>query len=302
MPNAECTPNPNKSVGLHVASPKAIFFASIVAMVAIFGVDFADGAQVWSHVLYVFPVCAIAISCEGITWVAYGVLLSVVFQLLTFLAYASPPLSIVANSIIALVTNVMAVGITRVARSRFARIETLASTDVLTGLYNRRGFEWVAEKEITRQKRYGGVFSLVLLDLDRFKSLNDSKGHDAGDRALGRLADILRETLRQSDSIARIGGDEFVIVLPNTQETDCGELCRQLAATIASRMDAAGFAITASIGCVTFEQPAESVAAALQKVDDAMYAAKAKSRSLDRTRSTFRFSQKSTQEQSAAQP
>jgi diguanylate cyclase (GGDEF)-like protein len=259
---------------------KTIVLISIVAMVAIFAVDVADGPQIWSQVLYVFPLCAIALSCEGFTLVLFGLLLALVFQLLTFLAYQMSAPSVVANSIVALAADAMIVGLARVARLRFASIETAAITDLLTGLRNRRGFESVAEREITRQKRYGGVFSLVTLDLDRFKSLNDSKGHDVGDQALRLLGAILRKNIRQSDSIARLGGDEFAIVMPNTEEADCAALCRQLSEAIASQMGAAGFAITASIGYTTCETPPNSVATALQEADEAMYAAKGMSSGL----------------------
>lgn len=292
----------HNSVTPRVTPPGGLILgASILAMAAIFGIDLADGSSIWSHILYVFPLCAIAFSCERFTWVVFGFLLSAVFQLLTLLAYEISVLSIVANSVIAVAANVMTIWLARVARLRFAKIETLATTDFLTGLHNRLGFQSVAEKEIARQERYGGVLSLAVLDLDGFKALNDSKGHASGDLALRRLGDILRENLRQSDSIARLGGDEFVIVMPNTQETDCAALCQQLAATIAAQMDAAGFPITASIGHATFERPADSVEAALQKADDAMYAAKVKSPSSTRARHTFHFSQKASQEQSVVQ-
>src|SRR5579863_9514222 len=258
-----------------LAAPRAILAISILAMVAIFVVDLADGSQIWSQTLYVFPLCAIALSCPRLAWVLSGVLLALVFQVLTFVAYDISAAAVVANSIVALAADTLSVAAARVARWHVARIETAATTDVLTGLHNRRGFESVAEQEIARQKRYGGVFSLVVLDLDRFKSLNDSKGHRAGDRALCLLGSILRENLRESDSIARLGGDEFVVVMPNTHETDCAALCQQLSATIASQMEAADFEITASIGYTTCETPPDSVAAALHEADEAMYAAKA---------------------------
>ena len=255
--------------------PGAIFLTSILAMAAIFCVDLADGSEIWSQVFYLFPICAIAFSCERLTWVMVGVLLSVVLQLLTFLAYTISAPSVIANWLITLAASAMTVGLARVARSRFARIETLATTDDLTGLHNRRGLESLAEREIARQKRHGGAFSLAVVDLDRFKELNDSKGHEVGDRALRYLGNVLRESTRHSDSIARLGGDEFTILMPNTQETDCAALCQQLSAAIARQMKDAGFAITASIGYTTCNDAPDSVATAIQKADEAMYAAKA---------------------------
>jgi diguanylate cyclase (GGDEF)-like protein len=114
-----------------------------------------------------------------------------------------------------------------------------------------------------------------MLDLDRFKELNDSRGHNSGDRALSLLGDVLRTHTRRADALGRLGGDEFVILMPSTSETDCATMCEALSATIAERMAESGFAVTASIGHVTFKDPPESLALALRRADQAMYAAKA---------------------------
>jgi diguanylate cyclase (GGDEF)-like protein len=102
---------------------------------------------------------------------------------------------------------------------------------------------------------------------------------------------LLRHT-RRSDAIARLGGDEFVILMPNTGKTDCSTLCRDLSGTIAGRMAEAGFTITASIGCATFKEPPESLAAALRNADKAMFAAKVMRSRLDLTRGKLLFTTK----------
>jgi diguanylate cyclase (GGDEF)-like protein len=264
-----------------IISPKSLpsrlmFLASIFAMVSIFGLDLADGSKIWLHVLYVFPISAIAFCCERTPLVVIGVVTSNVLQLLTLIAYRMPGVPIAANLTIAFASGTMIAVLSRVARVNIARIEALTITDPLTGLHNRRGFGFALDREIARQKRYGGVFSVVVLDLDRFKELNDSQGHDAGDRALSLLAAVLRESTRQSDSIARLGGDEFAIVMPNTSEAECASVCRHLSTTIGSRMALADFAITASIGYATFERAPASASTALQRADLAMYAVKSK--------------------------
>src|SRR5207302_9862053 len=105
------------------------------------------------------------------------------------------------------VANQVAVAVNHAAL--FAQIQQQALTDALTGCYNRRSFEMQLDKDIQMAKRLNQPLSLIMLDLDRFKQLNDSVGHDAGDDALRQLADCFRQELRGVDSAARFGGDEF---------------------------------------------------------------------------------------------
>jgi diguanylate cyclase (GGDEF)-like protein len=253
---------------------RAIYLASILAMVSIFALDLSDGPKVWLHVLYVFPISTIAFHSERGSSIVIGVITAIAFQLLTLIAYDMSAFAILINLIVALASGALIAVLTRMARLNIARIEALAVTDSLTGVHNRRGLESVVDREIARQRRYGGVFSLVILDLDRFKQLNDFRGHDVGDLALRLIGDVLRDTTRRSDSIARLGGDEFAVVMPNTPKTECATLCRYLSTTIACRMARANFAITASIGSATFEQAPDSVSTALRIADGAMYAVK----------------------------
>jgi len=93
----------------------------------------------------------------------------------------------------------------------------MASTDTLTLLYNRRHFEQVIKREIDRRNRYKLALSVVMIDIDHFKSINDTYGHEAGDKALRRVASVITESARTADIIARFGGEEFVAVLPQTE-------------------------------------------------------------------------------------
>ncbi len=208
------------------------------------------------QVLLVF---ALAVSCE----------------IAGLLSFDLSPIAKAFEALLSLVALLFVLFLARTIRETYLQTLTLANQDVLTGLHNRRGFESIVAQELARQKRYGKAFSLAVIDLDGFKALNDSRGHLAGDSALKILAQALRENTRQTDRIARVGGDEFAILMPLTWHSDCNAACDNLSVKIARRMMEAGFAITASIGHTTFEQAPKSVSEAFQKADNAMYAAKA---------------------------
>lgn len=158
-------------------------------------------------------------------------------------------------------------------RRAVRQLRLLALTDVLTGLPNRQALLDSLARAIARQRRDGTPFSLLYLDLDGFKAVNDREGHAAGDRALALFAEVLRATLRTADAPARIGGDEFAAVIEGTAEAALPVAERLRAATEAA-MRARGWPITASIGVAAFPVPPEDPARALSAADAGMYAAK----------------------------
>jgi diguanylate cyclase (GGDEF)-like protein len=156
----------------------------------------------------------------------------------------------------------------------FAQIQQQALTDALTGLFNRRSFEINLEKEVMMSRRTHQPLSLIMLDLDRFKHLNDTAGHDAGDDALRRLADCFRTELRAVDSAARFGGDEFALILPQAYADGALIVAERLRARI-EQIDIPDVGnLTASIGIATFPLNANSRAELFRAADDALYMAK----------------------------
>src|SRR6266481_7597542 len=134
----------------------------------------------------------------------------------------------------------------------FAKIQQQALTDALTGCYNRRSFEMQLDKDLQMARRLHQPLSLLMLDLDRFKQLNDSVGHDAGDDALRRLAVCFRQELRGVDSAARLGGDEFVLILPQAYAEGALIVAERLRARVA-RTEIPGYGnLSASIGIAAF--------------------------------------------------
>ena len=233
-------------------SEGTILLGSAVSIAAIFVLDLVTGANIRLHVLYILPLALMARYCAGLRLVIAVLFVTITLQIIKFSVDAVAITSFITDVLVALAASLVVLVLGRTSRNSYLVAINQAVTDPLTNLSNRRAFMAEVESEIVRQKRYGGSFSLAVLDLDGFKSLNDSKGHTAGDRALKLAAEILLDCTRESDSVGRVGGDEFAVLLPNTQDVDCGFLFQKLCAAIEERMAAAGFSITASIGCRTF--------------------------------------------------
>ena len=162
-------------------------------------------------------------------------------------------------------------------RQSEARFKELARTDPLTGLANRRTFTEVAEAEFQRGKRYGANAALLMIDIDHFKSINDSYGHEAGDRALVAMAKTLKSLTRSLDLPARFGGEEFVCLLIATDQfgaTEMAERIRLAASQIVTSLPDGDFRFTVSIGCAVFEDGDANWSEALNRADAAMYMAK----------------------------
>jgi diguanylate cyclase (GGDEF)-like protein len=156
----------------------------------------------------------------------------------------------------------------------FAQIQQQALTDALTGCYNRRSFEMQLDKDLMMAKRLHQPLSLIILDLDRFKNLNDSAGHDAGDQALRQLADCFRQELRGVDTAARFGGDEFALILPQAYADGALVVAERVRARI-EQIKIPGFGkLTSSLGIATFPVDAGTRAELLRAADEALYRAK----------------------------
>ncbi len=159
-----------------------------------------------------------------------------------------------------------------------SRLQYLADHDALTGLWNRRRFVDELGREIALAAREGRPSSLLLLDIDNFKQINDSLGHLAGDDVLRSLTGLLRDRLRRSDVLGRLGGDEFAILLPDTDPTSAAGLAETLRAAVADDVhDAADQAVraTISIGLADAASAGATAAGVIAAADLALYAAKA---------------------------
>jgi len=185
----------------------------------------------------------------------------------TFTADDLRPLTIIARQAAIAISNA----------HRFEQTEKSAVTDPLTGLPNGRYFSMHLEQELSRARREKEPVSLLALDLDDFKSINDTYGHQQADRVLRELADVFRSQVRDYDTVARYAGDEFFIILPQTTHRQAQETAERVKAAVSSYAPTAlhdQVRISVSIGVVTFPGDAAEVDTLIAAADRAMYADK----------------------------
>jgi diguanylate cyclase (GGDEF)-like protein len=157
-------------------------------------------------------------------------------------------------------------------------LRKLAVTDPLTGVYNRRHFLEELQREMNRSNRCACPFSLIMLDVDHFKEVNDRFGHETGDRVLKELTEMIRKRIRASDLLARWGGEEFMILMVNTNLPPAARLAEDLLMQLQAGTFSGIGQVTASLG-VAAHRPGEGVDELLTRVDNLMYQAKNSGRS-----------------------
>jgi diguanylate cyclase (GGDEF)-like protein len=184
--------------------------------------------------------------------------------------------------------NVLSVAVQR--KQADDQIHLLATTDSLTGIANRREFNTLLENELNRAQRHAIPLSLVMFDLDQFKSVNDSFGHDVGDRVLQGVTRLVKQNLRSEDPLGRWGGEEFMILLPHTDLIAAEIAAEKLRQIIAEYRFPTVGALTASFGVASFE-PEDDSNSFLTRVDGALY--KAKHNGRNRVEAVARRDQKS---------
>jgi diguanylate cyclase (GGDEF)-like protein len=159
-------------------------------------------------------------------------------------------------------------------RRSMESIRQMAMTDSLTGVYNVRAFLDFTEREMERSRRYRRPISLIYLDLDNFKGINDTFGHQAGNTALGIVAGVLKASVRLTDIVARLGGDEFAVLLPETAEEAACAIAERAREGMVREMNTKGWPLTFSVGVATCRKELCTVDELIQIADDLMYRVK----------------------------
>ncbi len=160
-----------------------------------------------------------------------------------------------------------------------AELERLSVTDELTGLANRRGLAAELERELRRSRRHGHPCAILMLDVDRFKTFNDTWGHQAGDAVLIRLAATLRESVRDVDTVVRYGGEEFLVILPETPAAEAARVAERIRERterdrVAAEAGGAELGVTVSIGYAVFPEHADAPETLVEAADQALYRSK----------------------------
>lgn len=156
----------------------------------------------------------------------------------------------------------------------YSEVMQLAITDSITGLANHRYFKEVLAKELHRARRYNRQLSLLLMDIDYFKNINDFHGHQAGDCVLAELGKLLRTSIRKVDLAARYGGEEFCIILPETGQKQAMEIAERIRRKVEKKQFCGELELTVSIGVATFPQHALNLDQLIKAADAACYEAK----------------------------
>jgi diguanylate cyclase (GGDEF)-like protein len=163
----------------------------------------------------------------------------------------------------------------------YERTYRMAVTDGLTALYNKRFLFQTLQREISRARRHGHPLALVMADVDHFKQINDQHGHTAGDRVLKQLAVLIQEQLRSHDLVARFGGEEFAVVLPETELAGARRVAHKIREAVEAHPFTDGdrlFRVTISLGCALLHDIDRDPEDLIHRADDRLYKAKAAGR------------------------
>jgi diguanylate cyclase (GGDEF)-like protein len=265
-----------KSVRPTIPSRVALIFIGLGLLASVCLVDHSSGNSPALGVFYLVPIYFVAWFVDE----ASGILFSLITYYLMALGdsgfnFSSVSLNLGSLSYLSalaffIVTSIM---FSRL-NSAYKRERALSSHDYLTDVFNRREFFHLAEVERLRALRYGRALTIVFIDLDDFKSVNDRFGHAAGDVMLSTVARTVKSCIRATDIIARLGGDEFILLLEETDSDSARVIVNKLREGLADELAQSAYKVTASMGVMTFVIPPVNVDEMVSKADELMYAAK----------------------------
>lgn len=247
---------------------------AIVVLVGV--IDHITGPELFVSIFYLLPIFLVTWFTERWMGVTISIVSAITWLITDFTAghaYSYPAIPY-WNMIVRLGTFLIMTLILSALKKALEHEKELARTDPLTGVANGRYFITLAEMEINRARRYKHSFTVVYIDLDNFKTVNDHFGHSTGDALLRSVAHTIRNNIRATDIVGRLGGDEFAILLPETGPEPAEVITHKVQKVNLDVMQKNEWPVTFSIGVVTFLGPPSTVDEMLKISDGVMYAAK----------------------------
>jgi diguanylate cyclase (GGDEF)-like protein len=242
-------------------------------------VDHLAGPELFLSIFYFVPIFLVTWFTERRIGIMVSIASAIAWLLANYAFYALGqtslrPAIVCWNMGIRLITFLLTSLILSMLKGALNHEKELARLDPLTGIANRRYFFELIEAEINRACRYNHSFTIVHIDLDNFKTVNDRFGHDTGDALLRSVAKGIQNNIRAIDIVVRLGGDEFVILLPETGPEPAGVITDKIQKISLDLMQKNQWPVTLSLGVVTFIEPPSTVDEMLKISDGLMYAAK----------------------------
>lgn len=258
-------------------SPTQAFLVAAAGVLLIGAVDYSTGFEVSMSVFYLGPVATAAWYAGRRAGIAIAVLSCAMWYAADLAAgnqYSHPAIP-VWNAFVRLGFFLITALLLTSLRSSYRNQQYLARTDGLTGLYARRAFEDRLEHDLALVQRHHGAITLAYVDVDDFKAVNEAQGHAGGDRVLKEIGRVLGASVREADTAARVGGDEFALVFPDTDAEGAQQIVSKLTRELRERLAAdGGWKVSCSIGVVTFADAAISAKEAVAAADEVMYRVK----------------------------
>jgi diguanylate cyclase (GGDEF)-like protein len=256
---------------------KPLGVAAAVFAVAFLGVtDYLTGSELSFSIFYLLPISVTTLVAGGGAGLAISILSAGVWMVadLTAGAAYSHPLIPYWNATVRLGYFCMHTLLLTFLATLIERMRDLGLRDPLTGAANWRYFQEIAQRELAVHRREKRPITMAYADLDNFKAINDTLGHDAGDEVLRTTAEVIQAQIRPADTLARVGGDEFALLFPQADPPGAQVVLQRVKAALAETFASNKWPVSASVGAVTFLALPSTVEALVKRADDLMYRVK----------------------------
>jgi diguanylate cyclase (GGDEF)-like protein len=248
--------------------------AALVVLVSV--IDYLSGPDLTFSLFYLAVMVLFAWKVAGVREsVLAAIVVAVVWLAVEWFSQGAPHQAILLlNALMRLIILAGLAVLVCQLQGALAAEKSLARTDYLTGALNVRAFAERAKREISRSQRYGHPLTVAYIDIDDFKIVNDRFGHSYGDKVLRAVSDCLKSNLRESDCLSRVGGDEFVVLLPETGLDQGQHVLDKFRSVVSNTALARESFVTFSIGAVVFDPPPSDVDELIRAADAVMYESK----------------------------